>query len=133
MSQEHLQQLDERLKDLGFAPEDITERFIRAGGPGGQHVNKTSTAVQLRHEPSGLEVRAESERSQLRNRIVARELLIEKIEGAKRREAAERRGAQEKRRRQLRRPSRAARKRNVEKKRNRGGVKRLRRRVRGEE
>lgn len=36
--------------DLAIADEDIEERFVRASGPGGQHVNKTSTAVQLRFD-----------------------------------------------------------------------------------
>ena len=130
MSRERLQELDRRLAELGVAAEDLVERFTRAGGPGGQHVNKTSTAVQLRHAPSGLEVRAEGERSQLRNRVAARELLIARIEQARQEAEAARVAARERRRRQQRRPSAAARKRMVETKRKRAAVKGKRGRVR---
>lgn len=133
MSRDHLQQLDQRLAELGVRPEDLVERFTRAGGPGGQHVNKTATAVQLKHLPSGIEVRAESERSQLRNRIAAREQLIERLEAARAAERAARVAAREKERRRRRRPPPAARKKTVEKKRQRGAVKRSRGRVRGDD
>jgi len=130
MSRQRLKELDQRLAELGVAADDLVERFTRASGPGGQHVNKTSTAVQLRHTPSGLEVRAESERSQLRNRVAAREQLIERIEQAREEAEAAKKAARERRRRQNRRPSAAARKRNVESKRKRSSVKRKRGRVR---
>jgi protein subunit release factor B len=130
MSRERLQELDRRLAELGVSPEDLEERFSRAGGPGGQHVNKTATAVQLKHVESGLTVRADNERSQIRNRIAAREQLIARIEAARAAEEAARRAARERRRRQRRRPSAAARARNVDAKRKRAEVKRRRGRVR---
>ena len=133
MSEATLQQLDQKLAELGIAPEDLVERFTRSRGPGGQHVNRTATCVQLRHLPSGLEVRAEGERSQLRNRIAAREQLIARLEAARRQAEADRVAARERARRQRRRPSAAARQRNVERKRHRGEVKARRGRVRGEE
>ena len=55
--------------------EDIQEIFIRSSGPGGQNVNKVSTAVMLCHIPSGLRVKCQKYRSQYQNRVLARELL----------------------------------------------------------
>ena len=69
-----------RLLSLGARPEDLIEKFIRAGGPGGQNVNKTSTAVYLKHVPSGIEVKMQQERSQALNRFLARRALADKLE-----------------------------------------------------
>jgi len=55
--------------------EDLTWEFMRAGGAGGQSVNKTSSAVRLTHVPSGLIVNARQERKQTQNRQIALELL----------------------------------------------------------
>src|SRR5262249_23193471 len=48
-------------------PREVVISFARAGGPGGQHVNKTSSAVRAHHGPSGLRVHVTSERSQRAN------------------------------------------------------------------
>lgn len=100
--------LEARMSRLGMAESDIRERFVRAGGPGGQNVNKTSTAVYLKHLPSGLEVKIQRERSQALNRYLARRVLCDKlaavIEG--RRSAEQQRIARV--RRQKRRRSRRA-------------------------
>ena len=53
---------------------------FRSSGPGGQHVNKTESAVRLRHEPSGVVVTSQQERSQYRNKQLALEKLRKKIE-----------------------------------------------------
>lgn len=54
-----------------FTPDQVVFRASRSGGPGGQHVNTTSSAVRAVHVPSGLAVRVTSQRSQQRNRVEA--------------------------------------------------------------
>ena len=59
--------------------EDLEWSFMRAGGAGGQSVNKTSSAVRLVHKPSGLVVNARTERKQAQNRQIALELLCAQL------------------------------------------------------
>lgn len=69
-------------EDTDFELRDVEMSALRAGGPGGQHVNKTASAVRVVHRPSGLSTVAREERSQHRNRALAlarlRALLDEK-------------------------------------------------------
>lgn len=74
------QALIEAMKRLGIDEADLEETFARSGGPGGQHVNKTSTCVVLRHRPTGIQVRCAKERSQAMNRFWARRMLVEKLD-----------------------------------------------------
>ncbi|MCL4141567.1 UNVERIFIED_CONTAM: hypothetical protein GTU68_026278 [Idotea baltica] len=60
--------------------EDLEEKFIRGSGPGGQSVNKTSSACFIRHLPSGIIVKSHEFRSLENNRKRARELLIDKLD-----------------------------------------------------
>jgi peptide chain release factor len=72
--------LQERMAALNIREEEIEESFVRSGGKGGQHVNKVSTCVQLKHLPTGVEVKCQKERSQALNRYRARVLLVKKID-----------------------------------------------------
>ena len=118
------QALLDRMRDLGVRPEDVEEHFVRSSGPGGQHVNKTSSCVVLVHRPSGISVKCQQERSQALNRFLARRLLLDKIEARQKGWASARQDEQERVRRQKRRRSRRSRQQSVEDKRRHGEVKR---------
>ena len=80
VSPEKERALEARLQALQIHEEDLEETFIRSSGPGGQHVNKTSTCVRLVHRPSGLSVKVQRSRSQGLNRFLARRLLADRLE-----------------------------------------------------
>jgi len=109
--------LKDRMAALGISEEDIQESFIRAGGKGGQHLNKTSTCVHLKHMPTGIEVKCQQERSQAFNRYRAREILVDKIEDLIRGRESAAQQRIEKIRRQKRRRSKRAKEKMLEKKR----------------
>lgn len=79
VSEEKNRWLREAMATVGIREEDLEERFVRSSGKGGQHVNKTSTCVWLRHIPTGIEVKCMAERNQSVNRFLARRELVEKV------------------------------------------------------
>jgi ribosome-associated protein len=102
---------------------EVVVEVFRASGPGGQHVNKTQSALRLTHLPSGVVVISQDSPSQHRNRETAFERLAQRLE----------RLNYVRPKRVPTKPSRAARKRRLEAKKQAGAIKRARGRVRGDE
>jgi ribosome-associated protein len=96
---------------------------FRSSGPGGQHVNKTESAVRLRHLPSGIAVTSQQERSQHRNKAICLEKLRKKVEQLNYRPA----------KRVPTRISRSAKNRALEEKARRSQIKRLRAKPSGDD
>ena len=121
--------LRKKFAQLGINESDLQEHFIRSGGAGGQHVNKTSTCVYLKHLPSGIEVKAQKDRSQSLNRFFARKILAEKIETIilKEKSSAQKRIA--KIRKQKQRRSKKAKEKMLKLKKERSQIKKLRSKV----
>jgi len=110
-------ELREKMEALNIREEEIRESFIRSGGKGGQHVNKVSTCVYLKHIPTGIEVKCQEDRSQSLNRYRARVLLVKKIDQMiKGRESEERQKIEKIRRQKRKRSKRAKEKMLAEKK-----------------
>ena len=80
--------------DVEIRPEDLRIETCRAGGAGGQHVNRTESAVQIFHLPTGIMVRCENERSQLKNKETGMRILRARLFEMKQREAQESYSAQ---------------------------------------
>src|SRR5262245_64486329 len=98
--------VEQRMAQLGICESDLEETFARSRGPGGQHVNKVSTAVTLRHWPSGISVTVQDSRSQAQNRRLARERLLDAMQTALEKRRAAQIAEQEKaRRRKAPRPA----------------------------
>ncbi|KAK7749396.1 hypothetical protein SLS62_008140 [Diatrype stigma] len=67
---------------------EIEESFLKGSGPGGQKINKTSSAVQLKHKPTGIVVKSQATRSRSQNRTIARQLLAERLDDLARGDAS---------------------------------------------
>jgi len=121
--------LDRRMKRLGVREADLSESFARSSGPGGQNINKVSTAVTLVHSPTGCAVTVQDSRCQSMNRRLARERLLDQIEKIRLARAQARRAeAALNRRRNSPRP-RALKQRILDSKKHRAKTKKLRSRV----
>ncbi|KAL2760788.1 hypothetical protein ACRALDRAFT_1066763 [Sodiomyces alcalophilus JCM 7366] len=60
--------------------DEIEESYLKGSGPGGQKINKTSSAVQLKHIPTGIVVKSQATRSRSQNRKIARQILADKLD-----------------------------------------------------
>src|SRR5205807_9107699 len=119
----------ERVRRLGSRDAGVEVTFARSGGPGGQHVNKVSTAVALRHRPSGIGVTVQDSRAQGVNRKLARKRLLDSFEEAQQRHrAAEIARREKERRRKSPRPA-ALKRKILEAKRKRGELKKRRAKI----
>ena len=99
-SVEVIPEITDDSKDVEIRPEDIEMQVYRSSGAGGQHINKTSSAVRLIHKPTGIVVSCQTQRDQFQNRETCMRMLRSKLIEIKEREHLEKisdiKGAQQK-------------------------------------
>jgi len=83
---EVLPEIDEKNAEIELKPEDLKIDTFRAGGPGGQYVNKTESAIRITHVPTGIVVSCQTERMQGKNKERAMKILYSKLQAAKEQE-----------------------------------------------
>ena len=121
--------LADRMRKLEISEAELEESFARSSGPGGQNVNKVSTAVTLRHLSTGITVTVQDSRSQAANRKLARERLLDAIESVREEDRmAEIAKREKERRRKSPRPA-ALKKKILESKRRRAELKKQRTKI----
>ncbi len=123
------QDFEEELTRLRLSEDEFEESFVRSAGPGGQNVNKVSTAVELRHKPTGVTVTVQESRSQMTNRVIARERILNEILRQREARRQERRQAVQKVLRATRKRPKGVQRRILEGKRQRSETKTMRRKV----
>ena len=86
--------------------DDLVEKYVLGSGSGGQKINKTSSCVYLKHEPTGIEIKCQKGRSREANRFYARRMLIDRIDQIRHQEKSKRMQEINKIRKQKKRRSR---------------------------
>lgn len=127
ISPEKILAQEKRMLALGIREEDLIEKFIQGSGSGGQKINKTSSCVYLKHEPTGQEVKCQRERSRELNRYLARKELCDRLDQIQNGTLSRRQQEIEKIRRQKRQKSRKQKQRMVADKRKQSEKKQQRR------
>lgn len=127
ISPEKILAQEKRMASLDIREDDLVEKFITGSGSGGQKINKTSSCVYLKHEPTGIEIKCQRERSRELNRYLARKELCDRIDEIKNGILSKRQQEIEKIRRQKRQKSRKQKQRMVADKRQQSDKKNSRR------
>lgn len=124
-----VRELERRMEILGISEDDLEETFVRASGPGGQKVNKSSSCVVLKHKPTGLVIKCMESRSRELNRFLARRRLVDRLAEEEDKALSERQQRIEKIRRQKRKRSKRAKEKMLAEKKIQAHRKRMRRAV----